>query len=367
MSNKRKPSNARSVPSQRAAREHDAEMPETRVRLSAPADILAVVPYLLGFHPSDSLVLLGIGGPQLRVRLSTRMDLPPVGQDDLVEEAADRFVQMVAAQSVSQAILVAYGEEPRAGRAAGVVSAALRSQGIKIRETLRADEGRYWSYECTDSSCCPPEGTPYDISTNPVAAAATVAGCVALPDRETLARSIASLGGITRVSMRRATARAEERLQPSSTGSPHGPDRGRLLEEGRARFSSALSRFREGNSVPSDDDTAALSVALQHLQVRDEAWLLIDADDRAVHLALWTHVVRRAEERYVAAPASLLAFAAWQDGNGALASIAVDRALDADPEYSMAHLLRGVLDHGIPPGEWEPRITAEDLANLYAA
>jgi hypothetical protein len=51
----------------------------------------------------------------------------------------------------------------------------------------------------------------------------------------------------------------------------------------------------------------------------------------------------------VAAPASLLAFVAWQCGDGALANVAIDRALDDNPRYSMALLLREALDTGTPP------------------
>src|SRR6185437_562686 len=50
-----------------------------------------------------------------------------------------------------------------------------------------------------------------------------------------------------------------------------------------------------------------------------------------------------------AAPLSLLAWHSWARGEGALARIAVDRALAEDPTYRLAGLLTAVLDHGIPP------------------
>ena len=40
-------------------------------------------------------------------------------------------------------------------------------------------------------------------------------------------------------------------------------------------------------------------------------------------------MLRRVEPAYVPAPACLLAFAAWRAGQGALARVAVDRALAA--------------------------------------
>jgi hypothetical protein len=75
---------------------------------------------------------------------------------------------------------------------------------------------------------------------------------------------------------------------------------------------------------------------------------------RAAHQRLWTDLTRAAPGRYQAAPASLLALAAWQDGNGALANVALDRALAARPGYTMAQLLRMAIDCGAPPSKADP-------------
>jgi len=85
----------------------------------------------------------------------------------------------------------------------------------------------------------------------------------------------------------------------------------------------------------------------------------------AAHRRLWTDLVRRAQPGYVAAPASLLAVTAWQEGNGALANIALDRALTDTPGYSMAVLLRDALDAGVPPSLATPPMTPEQLAASY--
>lgn len=352
---------------------------QSRLRVSSPADVLAVIPYLLGFHPADSLVVLGLGGRRLQVRFTARLELPPPGSSngcdstdgedgdgDEAAELADYVAEVVAAQQVEQAILVAYGPRERADRAIELTAARLGGRAIGVREMLRAQDGRYWSYVCTNAACCPAEGTPYDVSTSAVAAAATVAGHVALPDRETLQRSIAPLGDITRVSMRQATERAEDRLERWAASSPDTTTlQQHTVSEGSKRLRDALERFDSGEEGLSDDDTAWLSVLLRHLRVRDEAWLLIDEDNREIHLALWTHMVRRAEEPYVPAPACLLAFTAWQNGDGALASIAVQRAQAADPTYSMAKLMEDILANAVPPESWRPHITPADLPDLY--
>ena len=68
--------------------------------------------------------------------------------------------------------------------------------------------------------------------------------------------------------------------------------------------------------------------------------------DAAVEL--WRDVTRRARADLVAAPATLLAYAAWRSGNGVLARMAVDRALAADPRYPMALLVGEAVDKALP-------------------
>ncbi len=127
----------------------------------------------------------------------------------------------------------------------------------------------------------------------------------------------------------------------------------------------AIASYRAGRPVTAADPVAWLSVALAHLPVRDDAWARMDPEYRDAHLRLWSDVVRRARRAYLAAPASLLAFTAWQCGEGALANIALDRALAADPGYSLAQLLRDILDAGVPPSEARPPMTPEQVADSY--
>jgi hypothetical protein len=89
---------------------------------------------------------------------------------------------------------------------------------------------------------------------------------------------------------------------------------------------------------------------LRDLRVRDDAWSRMHPEHKAAHLRLWTDLTRRARPGFVAPAASLLAFVAWQCGNGALANVALDRAQADDPRYSMATLLREVIDSGAPAG-----------------
>lgn len=56
---------------------------------------------------------------------------------------------------------------------------------------------------------------------------------------------------------------------------------------------------------------------------------------------------------------------AWQSGEGALANVALDRALADDPQYSMAVLLRQVISSGAPPSMARLPMTPEQVAASY--
>jgi hypothetical protein len=56
---------------------------------------------------------------------------------------------------------------------------------------------------------------------------------------------------------------------------------------------------------------------------------------------------------------------AWQSGNGALANVALDRALADDPDYSMAHLLRQVISAGAPPSMARLPMTPAEVSASY--
>ena len=96
--------------------------------------------------------------------------------------------------------------------------------------------------------------------------------------------------------------------------------------------------------------------------VRDAAWSLMSRVDAREHVAFWTGIVRRCPLPVLAAPATLLAFAAWLSGHGALAWCALDRCAESDPDYRLADHLAQTLIHAIPPTTWEESHIVDDSA-----
>jgi hypothetical protein len=127
------------------------------------------------------------------------------------------------------------------------------------------------------------------------------------------------------------------------------------LRGGAAEVKAVIACARgPGLSRLSDDDVAALGVWCRCIPVRDVAWAQVNAGDALEHLELWQAVARRTIAPFEPAVLSLVAFCAWMSGDGARAWCALDRALQADADYSMAHLLHTVLTNAVPPSVWQP-------------
>ena len=160
-------------------------------------------------------------------------------------------------------------------------------------------------------------------------------GAPVLADRAALAARVAPLGGVTAESMRQATRRAERHvaqlLGKIRKSSRLGAARQMIAAESLAAVGAMIATYRRGGRFSTDYEIARITVALRDLRVRDDAWARMDPAHAEPHLRLWIDVVRRAQPGYVAAPAALLAFVAWQSGDGALANVALDRALADDP------------------------------------
>jgi hypothetical protein len=340
-----------------------------RVRLSSPAGILAVVPHLLGFHPARSLVVVGAGGRRQRIELGFRYDLPDPPDAAITRQIAGHATAVLTHRKITTVIAIGYGPGRLVTPVMDGFAATARRGGLEVRELLRVQDGRYWSYLCRNPACCPAEGVPFDVRSHPAAAVMSAAGLAAYPDRAALASTIAPLAGqrarIRDEAVSRATARLTALTAKASAAG--GPDPLRLVTaEGRCAVREAIDRYRAGGQVTGADRLAWLVVSLAQLPVRDDAWARMVPGHREAHLRLWSDLVRHAAGPWLPAPAALLAFTAWQCGEGALASIAVERALDADPGYSMALLLGDILDAGVPPSAAQLPMSPEEVELSYA-
>lgn len=165
---------------------------------------------------------------------------------------------------------------------------------------------------------------------------------------------------------RRAAERIRRFLSRPEYAGQTEPSYQALARRGIRAVTNVVHQYRSGGPVPHPGTIAWLLLVLEHPAVRDHAWAMMDPAARDAHKRMWTDITRRACPGYVAAPASLLAFVAWQGEDRDLARAAVELALDDTEDYSMATTLHTAIDWpsslAIPPMTPDEVATAHGLA-----
>ncbi|RKF22867.1 DUF4192 domain-containing protein [Micromonospora globbae] len=115
-----------------------------RLPVTSISDLLAAVPYLLGFHPADSLVTIGITGH--RITVAARTDLPaPATIPDWAPRAARQHLALLRNVDATTAILIGYGPATTVTPVIDAITPPLHAAGITIVDTLHVTDGRYHS------------------------------------------------------------------------------------------------------------------------------------------------------------------------------------------------------------------------------
>jgi len=85
--------------------------PVQTIRISKPADAIAVAPYLLGFHPSQSLVLIAIGEKDRALESVLRVDLPQNPEE--ARDQASWLTGILSRDGIKRVLLLGYGPGSR--------------------------------------------------------------------------------------------------------------------------------------------------------------------------------------------------------------------------------------------------------------
>jgi hypothetical protein len=325
------------------------------LRARTPADLVAAVPYLIGFHPYDSVVLVGFAGPQ--VVFTSRGDLPLSGYADEQRQAARLLAGIAERQPIDEVVLIGYGPSFHVDPMILELTIALEEYGIALRDAYRVSGGRLWTYFCERPECCPADGVPCDVASSPVAAAATVEGLVALPDRAAFEALVEPDESATGDEMAFATERAEARLRQAFESDDVAGARRLLAVRGERLLDDAVTRYADGRRLD-DDEAAWVSVLFLFTDFATAVWARMVTLPVEPYLPIWRDLVRRVQPDLCGPIATLLAYGAWRTGDGALAGLAVQRALRESPGYEPARVLQVLLHSGVGPAE----VTRELLA-----
>jgi len=356
----------------------------TIIKAHSPADLLAMVPALVGFEPRNSVVILGFAGN--RTCGSLRYDLPPQAQERGV---IDRIVAtLLRIPDLDNAVIVIRTDRPFPSklsaphvRLAKALARSLRSSGIGVKESLcHAADG--WASYLDPKT--PPGGHPLsDIEASLIhhempddlraeRMHPLVDGRVpSVDDREldATASQIAELEALR--------AELEKPLHGSALGLAKEADR----DWGALEVCRDYPLFFEGVLDWDADDVkhgaGLLLFVLKGPPLRDRAMLqwatdLAVGDDMDANplahaglmlgdgprpdvrrieraIALLNAVIARAEDAFRPAPLCMLAWLNWALGRSSVAGRHIDEALAIDPDYSMAQLQHSILSNGMLP------------------
>lgn len=371
-------------------------MSTTAIRLHEPRELLAFLPYQLGFQPTESLVAISLRGRRSEVGLVARVDLDDLGDAQGGPGLARTLVCHLDADHANAYALVVYSADgvaapgPTANRATKAVEhlRVAAEAHLPERGAWVVTSAGYSALGCADERCCPPGGRPLaELESTAIGAHMVLAGVAVADSRDGLGR-IWPAGA----EARRSASRASRRWAAQVLAGEPGPRRGRTALSECAWRTASLVEWRDGwaqsraGNVCRAVEYGRLGAALADVRTRDAILLSLipdtgDLPERSlsedaggeVGAALAkimdpragvaphrdeVETARRVLEGIVAhlprlagAPAlTLLALLAWWEGDGARAAVLLARAESCEPDYRMAALLHQALDAGMPPG-----------------
>jgi hypothetical protein len=353
-----------------------------KVVLSGPGELADALPFLMGYHPTDSVVLLALHGEEGRFGGRVRITLPRAPEDfkewpDVARHLAECLVDGSLRRGGWPAAIVAFlCQDPREGEHPPEVKERLRPVAQQLRvacgaldvpvvEALCLSGGRWWSYcrpEQEGNPAVADEGAPLaPPGTSAIAAAAAYAGIPmpsSLRDLEARLRPGGSRAAAHEAALDLACARLVPRMLDRAAGASVTE---RTVELARAALDTfaaappisdaALSDPRD-DALLADDEAAEMILGLQDREARDRVVEWADPQRAGAAVRLWRALARRCPGPYAEHAAALLAltgWVAWCSGDEAEARVALYTALELEPHCSFALLLQHAVSQGLDP------------------
>lgn len=308
-----------------------------RLRMHHPGEVAELIPYLVGFTPDESLVVIVTRTG--RVEVTARVDLDDIQQPGATEDLLDRIW---ARFPDADAFLVAYTDDHTAGWNTLHRADAHLSE-MADRQTMLIDADT-WELPDGETGTINPDGQ--------IATQAADYGLKLRPNRADLQAAFASAPDTDQLATR-VGAVLDTLPRPRDTEAILSLTAGlisRSLPDEPARVTDPPQAH-----VPLDD-AIKLAVLTQNPSAQSLAVLSITRDNAPEHLALWRDVVNQVPAFGAEAPLYLAGMAAWVSGDGASAVVALDRCVDlnhGEQPTGQVRLLSQLIDQVVPPTAWD--------------
>ncbi|MCL7494712.1 DUF4192 family protein [Streptomyces sp. MCA2] len=354
-----------------------AQPAEAQVTLRGPAELADALPYLMGFYPDDSIVMVALNGERGRFGGRVRLGIPTdtAQWPDVADQLAECLISAGQERDSRPAAIIVYlCQEPAAGESGKDVKDRLRPLAQRLRtacgaldvpvlEALCLSNGRFWSYCCPDFRCCPAEGTPMVMpGTSVMAAAAAYAGMQVRGSLKEMEARLTPRTGPRAAEQEKALNAAAGALVPRMLRRDGAAAvrrdtldlAGAMIHRFRQDTPSGSNRARDAcdDALITDAEAADLILGLQDRVTRDRAAEWMDGPAAAPALRLWRALARRCAGGYAehaVAPLTLAGWVCWSTEDGPSARVALSCALAIDPDYTFAQLLHRAVNEGLDP------------------
>ncbi|MFI0235053.1 DUF4192 domain-containing protein [Streptomyces sp. NPDC016845] len=350
---------------------------QAKITLSTAGELAEALPYLLGFRPDDSVVLVALHkgrfGGRVRLGIPERPEDWPsvaqqmahclIGECERRDGRPDSVVAFLCQDATVMAPDSAQRVMERLRPFAQLLRTACGCLDVPVTEALCLANGRYWSYCCPRPECCPPEGNPINTGeTSVMAATAAYAGIHVRGSVQEVRARLAPLQTALVAEQTRALDAAAMELVPRIfAGVSREEVEAETLDLARRVMRRLLDAPGEDADLEADlrddellahDEAATLILGLQDRETRDRAAEWMEGAEADCALRLWRALARRCVGpygEYAAAPLSLAGWIAWSLGDTVETDQALEMALTVDPRYVFARLLNAARADGVDP------------------
>jgi len=300
-------------------------------QIKSPEDLLSAIPFMVGYTPDRSVMIIGIKGEE--VEFAMRTEFPD--EEDLTPQAMMEMVKVIKQQKVEETVLVVYGpllpdlddSWKYATMTGEFFQEVLKIAKLKVIDAMVVVNDKFKSLNCDDEGCCPEYGRPVpDIKESQIAVEQIVDG-KPMP--------FASAADMRKFWDERIKDKNVRDAVVATKNVQNNNDRRAAVDT----YHKLLDTIETGQD-PDQVLAGFLIKACKDSGVRDYLLGATTKDNREAVKKLMMWLYRRAPRRYIAPLAVNIAMLEYEDGNGAAANIILDIAEKDIPSYSMVPLLR---------------------------
>ena len=298
---------------------------ETKVMLRAgtPAELVALLPYVFGFPPRESVVVLGFD--DRRLAGAARLDVPAVYDPSLLGDPVYMRARLGDITAPGNRLVVV-GWMDDADAAARAAEQTVSLLGC-VDQTIIVSGGR-----------CRRGDEPW-VAYPTALPAAEQAGLSVLEDRAAVAALVR--GPSPDDAWDGLWALVCESVEPMS------------LSQRRKRATELVGMGLDVPHSLSVWQRLELAALVRDGAVRDRLWSRLTSGTAAAFVALWLLIVAVTPACGAPAVLGLLGMAAWVDGNGPLQVCCINRGMMLEPGHSLLRLVETINIMAIHPQTWK--------------